>query len=185
MSTAPPSETPLAVPLSAQHRELIEQAAAATGESLDDFAARALLQRAQQVTHIESKPVLAEGDANGALPSPPERSRQSRFESGQLLPNSERVILDDLSMIGWRMLPSYAQEAIRITLDALAARATADWPRGPVEHWGTEEHLYALHTMVGPDHLLVLFRREGDCLRLRHLVLKETIDRYFTPRNRG
>jgi hypothetical protein len=188
MTTAALTEIRLTLQLSAPQRELIEQGAARSGQSLDDFAVATLVERARQVLQADTTSVLPEGrgggEPNGAVACA-EPKRRRRFESGDLLENSERVILDHLAMIGWGMTPPFAQEQIRQTLEALALRSTSDWPRGVVELWRPDEQLYALHTMVGPDHLLVLFSREEDCIRLRHMVLKETIDRYFTPKTGG
>jgi hypothetical protein len=184
MTTASPTEIRIAVPLSPHHRDLIEQAAAQSGQSLDDFALSALLESARRVNDAAGKSVVPEGNASGES-NGADQNRKRRFERGELLPGAEHVILDDLALIGWSHLPGYAQEYICRTLDALALRSASDWPRRVVEPWRADEQLYALHTLVGPDHLLVLFRREGDFIRLRQLVLKETIERYFTPKNGG
>ncbi len=67
MTTATPTEVRLALPLSPQHRELIEQAAAQGGQSLDDFAAAALVERAREVLQSGTVRVLSERDARRFL----------------------------------------------------------------------------------------------------------------------
>jgi uncharacterized protein (DUF1778 family) len=67
MSTVPPTEIPIAVPVSPQHRELIEQAAAQSGQSLDDFAAATLVEKAREVLRSGSVRVLSERDARRFL----------------------------------------------------------------------------------------------------------------------
>jgi uncharacterized protein (DUF1778 family) len=49
--------------LSRQHKELIEQAAAATGQSVSDFATSTLLEKAREVLQAESVRRLSERDA--------------------------------------------------------------------------------------------------------------------------
>jgi uncharacterized protein (DUF1778 family) len=192
MTIASGVSTQIVVPLSAPHRELIEQAAVQSGRSLDGFVAWVLVERAQQVlqaanqaasVEAEAQQALHGQDANGALPAAGEQPDKRQGRSGERLKKSKHVILDDLALIGWHHLPRDAQKQIRRTLDTLAAHPPADWPSGIVEPWRPAEQIYVLHTLVGLDHLLVLFRPEGDCIRLLHLVLKETIDRYFTPKN--
>jgi uncharacterized protein (DUF1778 family) len=63
MSTVPPTELQIAVPVSPQHRELIEQAAAQSGQNLDDFAAATLIEKAREVLHSGRARVLSERDA--------------------------------------------------------------------------------------------------------------------------
>ncbi len=60
-------EARMDVCLSNQAKELIEQAAALTGQSLSDFAVSALLERAQQVIRQESVRVLSQRDAEKFL----------------------------------------------------------------------------------------------------------------------
>jgi hypothetical protein len=187
MTTVLPTEPSIVVSLSPQQRQLVEQAAAQHGQSPDAFAAATLVEKAQQVvrggTHRALSTEGAGIEPNGILPSPAPENKKRRFESGELLENAEHVILNDRALINWRFTPSFAQEYIRRTLEALAGHSTSDWPQGIVEPWQPTEQIYALHLMVGPDHLLVFFRPEGPDIRLLDLALKEVIDRYFTPKS--
>jgi uncharacterized protein (DUF1778 family) len=63
MSTAPPPEVCITFPLSAQHRELVEQAAALSGQALADFAASTLVEKAVLLLQTGSVRVLSERDA--------------------------------------------------------------------------------------------------------------------------
>ena len=96
---------------------------------------------------------------------------------------TDRVIIDDRALISWHYLPPASREQIHATLTSLAESAPAQWSRDLIEPWRPAEDLYALHTHVDADHLLVFFRPEGSSIRLLDMVLKETIDRYFTPKN--
>jgi hypothetical protein len=97
---------------------------------------------------------------------------------------TERVIVDGRAMIGWYHLPAPDRERIQQRLAALAEQPIEQWPSmAGIEVWRPAENLYALHTEVGHDHLLVFFRPEQERIRLEDMILKETIDRYFTPRN--
>ncbi len=87
------------------------------------------------------------------------------------------------ALIGWYQLPARSQGQIHDTLAQLAEQPVNHWQNDEVEAWRPDEQLFALHAQVGPDHLLVFFRPEGDRVRLLDMVLKETIDRYFTPKN--
>jgi hypothetical protein len=96
---------------------------------------------------------------------------------------TERVVVDGRAMIGWYHLPVPDRERIEARLAALAGQPAEQWPREDLQPWRPAEDLYALHTHVGPDHLLVLIRPEGKAIRVMAMVLQETIDRYFTPNN--
>jgi hypothetical protein len=96
---------------------------------------------------------------------------------------TERMIVDGRALIGWYHLPAPAQSRIRDTLSRLAEQPVQQWSNEDVEPWRPDEQVFALHTQVGPDHLLVFFRPEGKRVRLLDMILKETIDRYFTPKN--
>ncbi len=67
MSTATPTEIQIAFPISPQQRELIEQAAAQSGQSLEEFAASTLVEKAQQVLQNGGVRVLSERDARRFL----------------------------------------------------------------------------------------------------------------------
>jgi hypothetical protein len=108
---------------------------------------------------------------------------RSASRSGQFMTTTERVIVDGRALIGWHHLPAPAQTRIREALARLAERPRDQWAEEEVEPWRPEEDLFVLHTQVGADHLLVFFRPEEGRIRLLDMVLKETIDRYFTPRN--
>ena len=96
---------------------------------------------------------------------------------------TERVIVDGRALIGWYQLPGPDRERIEQRLANLAEQPVEKWSGEDVEVWRPAENLYALHTYVGTDHLLVFIRPEGARIRLEDMVLQETIDRYFTPRN--
>jgi uncharacterized protein (DUF1778 family) len=57
----------IALPISPQHREMIEQAAAQSGHSLDDFAVTTLVEKAREVLQSGSMRVLSERDARRFL----------------------------------------------------------------------------------------------------------------------
>lgn len=96
---------------------------------------------------------------------------------------ADPIQVDGSAFIGWHYLPAEAQTRIKQSLSSLVGVPSAEWGREDVEPWRPDENLFALHTQVGSDQLIVLFRPEGDGIRLLHLVLQETIDRYFTPKN--
>lgn len=96
---------------------------------------------------------------------------------------TDQVIVDGLATIAWYHLPAEARGRIKETLATLAGVSPELWERDDVEPWRSGENVFALHTHVGQDHLIVLFRPEGDSVHLRHMILKETLDRYFTPKN--
>jgi hypothetical protein len=103
----------------------------------------------------------------------------------QLMNVTEPVIVDGGAFIGWHHLPPESRTQIQKALASLAGLPSDRWSRDDVELWRPEENIFALHTYVGPDHLLVLFQPDGQAIRVLHLVLKETIDRYFTPKKNG
>ncbi len=91
MARATRSDARLDFRLSRQHKELIEQAAAVSGQSLSEFAATTLVERAREVLRTEPVRLLSERDArrfleeldrdsgpNEALRQAAERYRQRR-----------------------------------------------------------------------------------------------------------
>jgi uncharacterized protein (DUF1778 family) len=67
MTTAASSPFQIVFPISPEQRELLEQAAAQSGQSLDEFAAFALVEKARQVVQNGSVRVLSERDARRFL----------------------------------------------------------------------------------------------------------------------
>src|SRR4051812_12907934 len=113
MTSALSVEHQITVGLTAKQCELIAQAAARNGQSLDEFVASVLTERAQQVLEAASllAPVEAGGqqalpgqDANGAPPAAGKQPDERRSRPGERLKKSEHVILDDLALIGWNHL---------------------------------------------------------------------------------
>lgn len=96
---------------------------------------------------------------------------------------TDRVIVDGLATIGWYHLPAEAQARIKDTLGRLAGIPPEQWERDNVKPWRPGENLFALRTHVGNDLLIVLFRSEGESIRVRHMVLEETLKRYFMATN--
>jgi uncharacterized protein (DUF1778 family) len=90
MNTAPSPEIRIALPLSPQQRELVEQAAAQRGQSLDEFAASVLVERALQIVQNGSVRALSERDARRFLelldadvePNEALRSAAERYRNG-------------------------------------------------------------------------------------------------------
>jgi len=62
-TTLPPSVPALSLPLTLSERQLIEQAASLAGQSLDQFARAAMLDRARELVQPEDVRVLSQRDA--------------------------------------------------------------------------------------------------------------------------
>jgi uncharacterized protein (DUF1778 family) len=67
MSTIAPRHDQIDFRLSPQQKELLEQAAATTGQSLTDFATTTLLEKAREVLRLEHALRLSERDARRFL----------------------------------------------------------------------------------------------------------------------
>jgi uncharacterized protein (DUF1778 family) len=67
MTTTAASDLQIAVPVSSQQSELLEQAAAQSGQSLHEFAASALVEKARQIVLNGGVRILSERDARRFL----------------------------------------------------------------------------------------------------------------------
>jgi hypothetical protein len=95
----------------------------------------------------------------------------------------ERVTIGPGAIIGMHLLPAPERERLMDTLNRLAETPVEQWPADTVRRWRTDEPLYMLRAN---EELRVLLQREpGGRITVLHMVLQETLDRYFTPRSNG
>ncbi len=96
---------------------------------------------------------------------------------------AETVHIHPDALIGWHALSAEEKDRILAQLRGLASLPPAEWPQGVTRRLSQDGPLYVLPAANG---LLVVFRREEDGpLEVRHLVLRETIERYPWDRVNG